>query len=383
MATKKKKKIIILYSTGGLGHKKAADAIFDAFGKRKKDAAVEMIDVIEYANRFYKFIYKDFYVFLMSKGKLFWGFLYYFSNLAFMDALTRKIRQIIDLRSLGGLKDMLVQKAPDAIVTTHFLLPSIAGVLKKDKTFHARLYTVITDYGPHAFWLTKYMDKFFVGTESVIREMKKRKIPESKISATGIPAMKEFSKKFSVSRLQKEYGLDKKRKTVLVLSGGFGVGPLEKILFSLNACTADIQVITVCGHNKAAYNDINAIRDKLNYPVILFGFTDEVAQLMSVSDLIITKAGGISVTEALDSSLPMILFASIPGQETWNENLLLDAGAAEKAHSVKEIPVIANRILLSEDVYEALKEGIEKVRKPDAAGRIVDIVLEEIKEAGK
>jgi processive 1,2-diacylglycerol beta-glucosyltransferase len=99
---------------------------------------------------------------------------------------------------------------------------------------------------------------------------------------------------------------------------------------------------------------------------------------MAVSDLMVTKAGGISVTEALNSRIPMILFGSIPGQETWNEQLLTSCGAAEKVDNMNGISALVDRILLSEEVYESLMEGIDKLRRPDAAEKIVDIVLGEI-----
>jgi len=154
---------------------------------------------------------------------------------------------------------------------------------------------------------------------------------------------------------------------------------MEKILLSLTSCQVDIQVIAVCGHNKAMYEDIQVLRDRLNYPVNLFGYTDKVAELMAVSDLMITKAGGISVTEALDMRLPMILFDSIPGQETWNEKLLLEYGAAEKAEHIKEIPDLVNKMLLSAEVYDAIRSGIDKIRRPLAAEDIVEHVLKDMR----
>ncbi|MFQ5953014.1 MAG: UDP-N-acetylglucosamine--LPS N-acetylglucosamine transferase, partial [Candidatus Omnitrophota bacterium] len=103
-------------------------------------------------------------------------------------------------------------------------------------------------------------------------------------------------------------------------------------------------------------------------------------ELMSVSDLMITKAGGISVTEALDARLPMILFASIPGQEIWNERLLVANGAAEKAAKVEDLPVMADRILLSDEEAESLRAGIDKIRQPDAAEKVANLVMEDIKD---
>ena len=374
------KKVIILYSTGGMGHKKAAMALRDAFSEKGDKVTVKNVDTLDYGDGFYKFIYLKLYVFFMTRARWLWGILYYISDLGPVGKLLEKIRPAFELDNLPGLDDMLLKERPDAIITTHFVLPGIASVLKKRKDFNSRLYVVITDYGPHSFWISKDIDRFFVGAESIVPEMVKRGVPAGKISPTGIPTSPEFTGEFNVAELRAEYGIEEGKKTIFMLSGGFGVGPMEDMLLSLCSCKCDIQVITVCGHNKVVHDNIDALKSKLNYPVILFGFSDKIAELMAVSDLMITKAGGISVTEALNMSLPMILFASIPGQETWNERLLVKTGAAEKAASIKEIPELVNRLLLSEDAYASVKEGIAELRRPRAAH---DIVGEVIKELGE
>jgi processive 1,2-diacylglycerol beta-glucosyltransferase len=373
------RKIIVIYSTAGMGHKKAAMALFKTFQDKVKDTAqVKAIDLLEYATGFYRFLYTTFYIFLISYARILWAALYYFPNHPLVDAMTRRIREASDLHNLKGLKTMLAKESPDAIVATHFLVPGIAGGLKRCKGFHSRMYAVVTDYGPHSYWLSRYIDRYFVGSPSASLEMVKRGIPADKITVTGIPTQEEFRTGFDAAKVRKTYGLDERRKTIFLLSGGFGVGPIGKILLSLNSCRADIQVITVCGHNKTAFENIQLLRNKLKYPLILLGYTDKVAELMSASDLMITKAGGISVTEALNACLPMILFASVPGQETWNEHFLIDNGAAEKAKKVNDIPVMADRMLISEDAHEALKAAIDRIRRPYAAEEVVNIVLEEI-----
>lgn len=372
------KRIVILYSTGGMGHKKAALAILEAFKKKAPHDEVEAIDALEYAGKFYNFVYKDFYIFFMTKAKWLWGALYYLSNIPWVDAVTRGMRNAVDLSSLGGLVPMLHDKCADAIVATHFILPSVAGELKKDEWFRSKMYTVMTDYGPHSYWLSRDVDRFFLGSDSALEEMAKRGIPRDKMIVTGIPTEGVFSGEFDTAAVRARYSLDPSRKTIFLLSGGFGVGPMEKMLLALNKCAAPIQVIAVCGHNKKAYEDIEKLKPGLKYPVVLLGFTDKVAELMSVSDLMVTKAGGISVTEAMNARLPMILFASIPGQETWNEKMLLSAGAARKANEVKDIPVIADSALLTAGMLDAMKRAIDRIRRPDAAERIAETILNDI-----
>jgi len=375
------KKIIILYSTGGMGHKKAAIALYESLRSRYGHLDVRNIDTLEFGNSFYKFLYIDFYIFMMTKAKWIWGILYRFTDTRFMDRMLRRLREHLDIKSLKGLDKMISEEKPDAIITTHFILPAIAGKIKKQAEYDPKLYVVITDYGPHSFWLSEDIDKYFVGTGSVLPALEKRGISAHKVKVTGIPTVGDFSDGMDAVGLREKYGLEKNKKTIFILSGGFGVGPMEAILKSLDRCRSEIQVITVCGHNKKAYDNINAIKDRLGYPVVLFGFTDKIAELMTVSDLMVTKAGGISVTEAMNMRLPMVLFGSIPGQETWNEKLLIEGGAALKAASVKDIPGLVDDLIFTGKLYGSLKSGIEKLRRPCAADDIIDEVIGDL-EAG-
>ena len=376
-----KKRVIILYSTAGMGHKKAAFAVLEAFRKKAPHVEVEAVDALAYAGKLYNFIYKDFYIFFMAGAKWLWGILYDISNLPWVDSATRALRCGADRAGVGKLVPMLQDKAADAVIATHFLLPSLAGELKKDPWFRSRLYAVVTDHGPHSYWLSGDIDMFFVGSRLAFDEMEKRGVPAEKMRITGIPTEGVFGGDPDRERIRRDFGLDPGKKTVFLLSGGFGVGPMQRILLSLDSCRSAIQVIAVCGHNEKTYKDIEKMRTRLKYPVVLLGFTDKVAELMAVSDVMVTKAGGISVTEALSARLPMVLFASIPGQETWNEKMLLRSGAARKAEQAKDIPVLVDSALLTPGATDAMKRAIEKIRRPGAAEEIAEVVLRDIESS--
>ncbi len=372
-----RKKIILVYSTAGMGHKKAALALESVMKGMSAECDVKTVDIMEYAGKFYKFLYLDFYVFLMKKATWLWGFMFYLSDLRLFDVLTRKIRGKMDYNGVPGFGDFLIKEAPDAVVATHFLVSSIAVVLKKNG-LKAKLSAVVTDYGPHSYWLSKGIDMYFAGSDKVKLDLVRKGISSEKVTVTGIPVTDEFHEERNMEVLRREYGLDDDRKTVFIMSGGFGVGPVEKMLQVMKKCEKDIQVIAVCGHNKKLYAQLEAVSALLHYPVKLFAFTDKVAELMAVSDVMITKAGGISVTEAMDSGLPMILYGSIPGQETWNERYLSSNGAAVIAKSIKDIPRMADRILADPIIYSSFKYGLSKVSKPHAARDITDEVLKVI-----
>jgi processive 1,2-diacylglycerol beta-glucosyltransferase len=371
-----KKKILILYSTAGMGHKKAASALFEALKKSACPPEVEIRDVMEYSNGLYRFLYLRLYVLLMSRAKWLWGKLYNFSNSLLWERVTGPLRGIIDYFSLPGLGRDILEKRPDAVVATHFLLPSIARRLRKIGV-NSRLYAVITDYGPHLWWLSGALDGYFVGSESVKNALETLQVPPERVTVSGIPVSGDLIAVKDTASVRKDYGLAPDRKTVLIMSGGFGVGPIKQILLSLNKCNSDIQVIAVCGHNRRVKEDIAKIEGRLAYPARILGFTDRVPELMSVADVMISKAGGISVTEALNARLPLILYGSIPGQETWNEQLLVKEGAAEKSPDIASIPSITDRVLISEDVYGSLLHNIDRIRRPDAASVVAEKIIDD------
>ncbi len=370
------KKVIIVYSTAGLGHKKAALAVKEAFELSAPECDVEIVDVMEYATPLYKFAYLDFYVFAMKKATWLWAFIYYASNSPLFDKITRRLRGRLDHKGLPGFADFLRSRKADAIVATHFLVTSIARILKEEEGISSSIFAIMTDYGPHTYWLSDSVDSFFVGCASAKTELAKRGVPDSRIIDSGIPAMDEFTRDLDKDALREKYGVDKNKKTVFIMSGGFGVGPVARILEDIGKCRTDLQVIAVCGHNTYLYDELEKLSAKLNYAIRLFGFTDKVAELMAVSDIMVTKAGGISVTEAMDSRLPMILYGSIPGQETWNERFLVSSGAAKKAEVTGDIPGLIDGMFGSKEVYASLKKNIDLIRKPNAARDVVKKVLE-------
>jgi len=250
------KKVMILYSTGGMGHKKAAMALKERFEERSGDVEVKNIDTLDYGNAFYKFLYVNAYVFLMTKAKTLWGLLYYFSDLPFVDWIMKKIRPSLDLSSLKGLDEMIAGEKPDAIVTTHFVLPAISKYIRKMKDMNPRMYVVVTDYGPHAFWFARDIDRYFVGAEDMVYSLMERGILKEKITVSGIPVVKDFDSVTDIDTIKEEYDLDRDLKTIFMLSGGFGVGPMGAILNALNECKAKIQVMAVCGHNEKMYEDL-------------------------------------------------------------------------------------------------------------------------------
>ena len=375
-----RKKIVILFSTSGLGHYNSAKAIYQAFQRFGEDLDIKFINILDHGNKFFRFFHFKFYVSLMKYGKKLWGLFYFISDISFFDVIIRAFRHFADMLSWRGLKSVLIKEDPDAIIATHFFMTSIARAVKSNKKFHAKLFLMVSGFGMHNIWSSKHVDRFFAAVPYVSDELVRRGVKRDRVTVTGMPAPEEFSREYDRNFLMETYGLVPDKKTILILSGAFGAAPIESILETLRSCDTDIQVITVCGYNKKAFTNVNEIKNELGYPVKLFGFTDNISELMTVSDLMVSKAGTLSVTQALNMRLPMILFSHMPGHETPTVNLLDSAGAAKRAKNVKDIPVLVDTIFNTKDMYKNMTLAIDKLRRPNAADDMVNIVLDEINE---
>jgi processive 1,2-diacylglycerol beta-glucosyltransferase len=317
----------------------------------------------------------------MKHAKKVWAFFYYLADLPVLDIIVRKTLHAADRKSWKGLEAFLLKEDPDAIVSTHFFLTSVAKDIKRNDKLRAKLFLMVSGFGMHNVWFSKYIDHFFVSTEDVKADLVKRGVDSARVSITGMPASAQFYKEYDRAALRKEFALDPGRKTVLLMLGGYGVAPMVPVLDALKACKSRIQVLVVCGHNNIEYGRIDALNGKgeWGFPVRPFGFTDRMAELMSVSDMIVSKTGTSSVTQAITMRLPMVLFSHVHGQETPTLDMLVQKGAGVYAGSEKEIAARIDEIFLDEKKYGTMREAVSELRRPEAADQMAKIILNELR----
>ena len=364
-------KILILYATAGIGHKKAAFAIKEAFDKSGRQDVL-LKDSLDYTNPFFKASYNSIYLALVRYLPTLWGFFYYLLDNPWIYAVMRPIRRLVNHMNSRKLVRFLLKEKPETIIVTHFFALEVIDCLKKKGILkNARLITVVTDYKSHTFWLSKYVDSYIVGSGYTRDDLVRRGIPYEKIKAFGIPCAKSFSEKRNLEPLRSKIGLAADKKTIFILGGGFGVGPIKRIVLYLDRLEEDFQVLVVCGYNKRLYNSLMETAKNARHTFKIYGFVDNVDELMALSDVLISKSGGISVTEALNAALPMIVIDPIPGQEMRNYKFLEKHDAALKIKTPKDITGVMKK-LLSSNKLDILKNNIKKISLVDSAERIVD-----------
>lgn len=371
-------KIMVVYAYAGIGHKKAADAVA---GVLSKTSAIELvnIDVLDYTDGFFKFLYPRIYLFLINRASLLWGLFYYILDVKFIDIFLAPIRRFFHDIYARRFIEFVVGENPDVVVCTHFLPAEVISGLKKRGIFKGKLITIITDFLAHSFWMARYSDYFIAAIERTKNDLVKRGVKEERIRVFGIPCEAKFSVKNPKDTTIEKLGLEKGFLNLLIMGGGFGSGPVKDIAVSIAGMEPKVkdglQLIVICGKNKKLFGELAALRQDLSVRLTVFGFMDNIDEFMDISDCIITKSGGLTVSESLSKRLPMIIVRPIPGQETRNCNILVGYGTAVCARTTKEVTDNIRDFIAFPEKIIGMKTRANLLSYPNAARDIADFIL--------
>ncbi len=372
-------KIFIIYASSGAGHKRASEAIYKAFQEENASGLdIKILDSLNWTNKFFKWLYPSIYLYSVHYLPSVWGFFYALFDHQKLDYFVSSLRRFLNDINSKKLVQFLKDEKPDVIICTHFFATEVISDMKRKMNFKTKLISVITDFGVHAFWVSRDVDRYVVGTEDTKTDLMKRGIEQDRINVLGIPVDPAFSKKVRRDEMCRKLDIKPGVFTVLIVSGGFGVGPVERLarrISKLNLPDNPLQLLIVCGRNPRLYEDINGIDFDKNNHVQIYGFVENIDELMSVSDIIISKSGGLTVAESLAKDLPMIIVSPIPGQEARNCRLLVRYGASIELNRVSQIDTALFKMTSSPDILNKMKESILGIAKPNSARDVVRMVL--------
>lgn len=369
-------KVLILYVEAGHGHRKVAEAIGAELKKQSStDIQVEISDALKWTNRWFRKFYPQIYYHTVVYAPWLWGWFYYLTNLRLIYALIAPLRRLWNRLNSGALINYLTKQRFDLILFTHFFPAEVCATAKKNKLIDSALITVVTDVIPHAVWRNPGTDFYWVMTEESSDVLARWGVQRSQIYPKGIPVSSDFLSPNNTAALRHQFGLHSGILTLLFTSGSFGIGPTEEVLDSFRELENKIQVIVVCGNNKILFQSLNERR--FPFPVILFGFVNNMHEIMSVSDLIIAKPGGATTCESLIKELPMVILSAIPGQESFNANWLLKHRAAFQIKKPREIKEIVLKILNEPNLIDSMRHSIKKIARPSATKDLVNFILSE------
>ncbi len=363
-------KIIVAYASAGAGHFKAAEAIYDYIKEHCPEINVQIVDVLKKANALFRFSYAFGYPFLVTRLKFLWWLAFWLTDFKPLRLFSRPIASVINQLNTKAFARLLIQENPDAIISTHFLPSQVSSSLKKAKKIKSRLVTIITDFSIHPFWISPATDIYVVASGFTREQLVNEGVREERIKEFGIPAHSKFLMQYDRGELCKKIDIDENKFTILIMTGSFGLGPLEEIV---DALYKDVQILIVCAANKKLYARLKN-RNLAN--VRVFGFIDNAQELMAVSDIIITKPGGMTISEIISMELAPVFISAIPGQEAGNIEALKIYGIGLCARSTEGIKNIVLDFKEHQDKLKSIKENIRKVKKPDCLREICNAVCQ-------
>ncbi|ADU51784.1 Monogalactosyldiacylglycerol synthase [Thermaerobacter marianensis DSM 12885] len=282
------------------------------------------------------------------------------------------------LNSLGAdrLLGAVTRYRPDAILCT---FPTPAGVLSEWKgrgRVRVPLYTVITDHTVHSQWIHPHVDVYFVSSPEVARGVSGRGVDPARVIVTGIPIRGGFREIPDPQRAREALGLDPRLPVVLVMAGAFGaLGGVPQIVATLMRVPRPLQAVVVAGRDRALAARLEALVRQSPVPMRVFGYREDVPVLMGAADLLITKAGGVTTSEALAAGLPMIIYRPIPGQEEANTAYLVAHGAALRARNAEELGTAVADLLARPERRAAMARAAWALARADAAERVARVIL--------
>lgn len=369
------KRVLILSASAGAGHVRAAQAVEKAFHQLHAAEEVRNIDVLEYTNRLFQKLYTKAYIEMVNRTPNLFGWFYEYYDKPWHQ---ERQRLLFDKLNAKPFIKMIEEVQPDIAVCTHFLPSEILSWLKGQNRIQTRQVIVVTDFDLHAVWLCRHFEHYFVALDETKALLEQLGIPPEKATVSGIPIDPIFAEKKDKSELRKRLGLDPADAVILMSAGGFGVGPIEKLVQSLTAMKRKAQVIVICGKNEELKEKVDGHIKGLpaSCPVrfVTLGFTTEMDVYMSAADLILGKTGGLTTSEALAKGLGFIIVDPIPGQEERNADHLLEEGVAIKCNNWPALAFKIDRLLADPAHLLRMQQNARRMAKPEAALRIVETI---------
>ena len=357
---------VLIFSVSiGNGHDQVAHTLRNEFILQNNSSRVKIINTISYISPILDKVILDSYLNILKIYPKAWGKLY---------DKTNRLDPLIDVNDIANrlmtsrLRKTTINFAPDVIICTHSFPAAIISSLKHKKRIECPLITVVTDFNIHSSYVNTNTDYYVIPHEDLTYVIENFGVAKEKVLPFGIPIKKEFCELHTREELLMKLGFEN-RKSILVMGGGLGLGGINGIVKAIDDYMENVQIIAIAGRNNRLETKLKSLSTKNK--LMVYGFVNNIHELIELSDCIITKPGGVSVSEVLSREKPLVIFSPLPGQEYENAEFLLNSGAAVTTSDVKKIPVLINQIFNSEIRMRCFKELAGLLKKPESAYNIV------------
>lgn len=361
------KKVLILTCSHGSGHQMVTQALKESFLKRGCEVFTK--DLFHETNAGINKIIEKSYLLSYGFGSHIYKKMYDSMEKSAHGAFIYKL-WTLTRKTLLHLIDTL---HPDCIINTYPY--TISSILKREQYPDIPVFTVVTDFCIPAAWEHQDTDRFYVACDQVENSLIRFGISPDKIIKTGIPIRQAFYAPYDKKQLQKKYHLSPDKKTLILFAGTYGVLKNMSEICQKIDHFEQLQTIVICGKNHSLYQTLSALHLKNTQ---IMGFVDHIAELYHCGDLMITKPGGITLSEVIATKTPVILYKPVPGQENENAEWFKKCGAAIVTHTEAELLIAIESLKNNEVQQHSMKNALGKMDYGHSADRISDDILKQL-----
>ncbi|MEC4587730.1 diglucosyl diacylglycerol synthase [Bacillus safensis] len=364
------KKILILTANYGNGHMQVAKTLYDEC-KSQGFEHVVVSNLYQESNPIVSEVTQYLYLKSFSIGKKFNRLFYYGEN-----KIYNKRKFNIYLKMGNKRLDELIQlHNPDIIIIT---FPMIVVPEYRNKTGKViPTFNVMTDFCLHKIWVHENIDRYYVATDYVKQKLVEIGTHPSDVKVTGIPIRPQFEADVPKSMIYKKYGLSSDKKVLLIMAGAHGVLKNVKELCEALLLDSEVQIVVVCGKNAALKQSLSVLEQAHPNQLKALGYVEQIDELFRVTDCMITKPGGITLTEATAIGVPVILYKPVPGQEKENALFFEDYGAAIVINRHEDILESVTNLLQDEEKLETMKQNMKKLHLKQSSQTILEDIVEQ------
>lgn len=367
-------RILIATVSAGGGHVAAAKALADAWKVQRPRDEVTCLDVLDFTSSVYRAIHHDTYLQVVEHVPELYALVFKRTDNPELMARLARFRRSFARHVNRPFVEKVQALRPHILICTHYLPAEIAGALRqRDPKFKPLVASVVTDFEAHALWMEPVIDRYCVAADETKASLVARGAHADSIAVTGIPIAVRFGERVDEGEARRRLGLRDDLPTLLLLGGGMGVGPLESALAQLDRVEAPFQTLVVTGRNHTLRKEL-ACRD-YQHPTRVLGFVSNMHELLAVADLVLSKPGGLTCSEALAAGRALFILEPIPGQESANSDYLLERGVALKVNRVEDIAPRVSRLLGSSRLAD-MAERARQLGRPHAAAAACQAILE-------
>ncbi len=363
---------LIMTASVGAGHIKAAEAIARELRQQKPGAEIRIVDFMASEVSGLHWLMKKIYLFMLHFVPNLYDRCYRFAGGDTSGTLTHNLLALLMYRTMARILD---ECEPSVVICTHPFPEGACSLIKRFSHRQFRLAAVLTDYSLHQIWIYPRVDDYFVAIEPMRQGLLKKGFSSAQVHVVGIPVNREILKLPDKAGARAQLGLNLGRPVVMLMGGGLGLGGIEEMLDELETLERPLTLLVVAGRNEELELRLRSRIPTSRHELHVWGFTQRARLLMDASDLLVTKPGALTISEAFLLNIPTVLHDPIPGPEEQNAVYATQNGASVWVHPGESLGAAVSRLLSDKEKLSSMQRGARSLARPDAALDICKALL--------